>query len=318
MSKDEVREIEEVLEKHGLAAAVAKIRDYLKQLDRVELNIAVTGESGTGKSTFVNAIRGLGDDDEGAAPTGVVETTMEPTITFQDKQHPGKRKRSFNEAETLQLIRQDCIKGLRDNGLESPMVFLISGFDLQLYDFPKLEETIEEELPKHKRRVFLLSLPNINRAINRRKKESLQKNIWMLALLSASAATLPIPGFSIAVDVAILVEALQKYYKAFGLDHKSLENLSKTTGVPLSKLRAELKSPLNVGISVDLVTKLLITTAGAGLIVLEESVALIPLIGCIVAGGISYKVTYSMLERCLNELAQDAHNVLMTAMQTEL
>uniref|UniRef100_A0A8B9HW36 IRG-type G domain-containing protein n=1 Tax=Astyanax mexicanus TaxID=7994 RepID=A0A8B9HW36_ASTMX len=39
----------------------------------------VTGETGTGKSTFINAYRGLRHGDEGAAETGVTETTTEPT-----------------------------------------------------------------------------------------------------------------------------------------------------------------------------------------------------------------------------------------------
>ncbi|XP_042560809.1 T-cell-specific guanine nucleotide triphosphate-binding protein 2-like [Clupea harengus] len=51
-----------------------------EQVDQVTLNIAVTGESGVGKSCFVNAIRDLKDTDEGTAPTGVTETTMEPTM----------------------------------------------------------------------------------------------------------------------------------------------------------------------------------------------------------------------------------------------
>ncbi|CAJ0928341.1 unnamed protein product [Ranitomeya imitator] len=37
------------------------------------------GESGTGKSTFVNAIRGMDDEQEGSAKTGVVETTKVPS-----------------------------------------------------------------------------------------------------------------------------------------------------------------------------------------------------------------------------------------------
>ncbi|ERE68971.1 interferon-inducible GTPase 1-like protein [Cricetulus griseus] len=44
---------------------------------KLPLNIAVTGETGTGKSTFINALRGMGQEDEGAAPTGVTEETME-------------------------------------------------------------------------------------------------------------------------------------------------------------------------------------------------------------------------------------------------
>jgi predicted GTPase len=35
--------------------------------------------SGVGKSTFINCLRGLEAEDEGAAKVGVVETTNEPT-----------------------------------------------------------------------------------------------------------------------------------------------------------------------------------------------------------------------------------------------
>ncbi|XP_030641237.1 T-cell-specific guanine nucleotide triphosphate-binding protein 1-like [Chanos chanos] len=63
-----------------LEGAAAKAKEELDKLMHVTLDIAVTGESGAGKSSFVNAIRGLSDDDDGAAPTGVTETTMEPTM----------------------------------------------------------------------------------------------------------------------------------------------------------------------------------------------------------------------------------------------
>ncbi|CAH3155998.1 unnamed protein product [Porites lobata] len=45
----------------------------------VEVNIAITGASGTGKSSFINTIRELDDDDDGAAPVGFLECTREPT-----------------------------------------------------------------------------------------------------------------------------------------------------------------------------------------------------------------------------------------------
>ncbi|RXN38273.1 interferon-inducible GTPase 5-like protein [Labeo rohita] len=52
----------------------------MDQFFNVSLNIAVTGVTGSGKSSFVNVLRGLKDDDVGAAPTGVTETTMEPVM----------------------------------------------------------------------------------------------------------------------------------------------------------------------------------------------------------------------------------------------
>src|SRR4029434_345721 len=60
--------------------ANAKAREDVNRLDHVNLNIAVTGNVGSGKSSFVTAIRVLQDTDEGAAPTGEVETSMEPTM----------------------------------------------------------------------------------------------------------------------------------------------------------------------------------------------------------------------------------------------
>ncbi|XP_062382978.1 interferon-inducible GTPase 5-like [Sardina pilchardus] len=59
--------------------ATDKAREEVDRLDNVVLNIAITGESGVGKSSFVNAIRGVKDTDDGAAPTGVTQTTIKPT-----------------------------------------------------------------------------------------------------------------------------------------------------------------------------------------------------------------------------------------------
>ncbi|XP_055057559.2 interferon-inducible GTPase 5-like [Misgurnus anguillicaudatus] len=68
-----------------LEKAKAKALAEFDQLLNVSLDIAVTGRTGSGKSSLVNALRGLSDDDEDAAPTGVTETTMEPTMY----EHPG-------------------------------------------------------------------------------------------------------------------------------------------------------------------------------------------------------------------------------------
>lgn len=56
------------------------VKSELKELENVTLNIAVTGMTGAGKSSFVNALRGLRNDDRRAAPTGTTETTMKPNM----------------------------------------------------------------------------------------------------------------------------------------------------------------------------------------------------------------------------------------------
>lgn len=108
------REIEEALKNNNLTTAAGKIQDYLKEINNVELNIAVTGETGSGKSTFVNAFRGMKDNDDGAAPTGVVETTMDanayphpkyPNMQVWDL--PGIGTATFKPEEYLQKVEFD-------------------------------------------------------------------------------------------------------------------------------------------------------------------------------------------------------------------
>ncbi|KAB5581588.1 hypothetical protein PHYPO_G00177450 [Pangasianodon hypophthalmus] len=389
----EIEEIKMSLATEDLPSAVGKIKDYFAQQDRVELNIAVTGESGSGKSTFINAFRGLGDEDEHAAETGVVETTTVPTAYPYPKfpnvklwDLPGigtprfkadeylkqvqferydffiiiasdrfrechanlaakiqkmkkkfyfvrskidsnieaeKRKKTFNKDTILDKIRENCTKGLEETGLKSPTVFLISCFELSLYDFNRLEETMERELPQHKRDVLMLALPTITLEINERKKKALQRNIWKLSLLSASVAAVPIPvvnaAASISVDVAILVSELKKYYNAFNLDPASIQKLSERSGKSVDELKAVLKSPLNQEITKDLVIKLL---TNSSLFAVESAVeywlGLIPVLGSLTAGSLSFATVYFILQRCLNELAEDARNVLMVALQTSV
>ncbi|XP_078031061.1 interferon-inducible GTPase 5-like [Epinephelus lanceolatus] len=72
-------DIKKALENNDQALAVKRVQEYLDKENNTPINIAVTGESGSGKSTFVNAFRGINNEDEGAAPTGCVETTTEVT-----------------------------------------------------------------------------------------------------------------------------------------------------------------------------------------------------------------------------------------------
>ncbi|KAJ3583505.1 hypothetical protein NHX12_017167, partial [Muraenolepis orangiensis] len=235
-----IEDVTRALDNNDIQLVASIAYKYLKDLDSIPLNIAVTGESGAGKSSFVNAFRGIDHEDERAAPTDVVETTMKPdpyphpqypnvtlwdlpgigTLNFTADQYlkhvklkkfdffiiisagrfrenhaklaqeinkmgkrfyfirtkidsdlrNEKRKRKYNQENTLQEIREDCIQGLEKQGVTSPQVFLVFNFDLHLYDFPTLQETMERHLPSHKRDALILALLNICTCIQKKKE----------------------------------------------------------------------------------------------------------------------------------------------------
>uniref|UniRef100_A0A3B4ZJK0 Interferon-inducible GTPase 5-like n=1 Tax=Stegastes partitus TaxID=144197 RepID=A0A3B4ZJK0_9TELE len=387
---EEIKQCKEALMNNDTAAAAAKFQEYLEKQDNIPLNIAITGESGSGKSTFVNAFRGIDHDDEKAAPTGCVETTMEvtayphpnyPNVTFWDLpgigttrfpadqylkhvefekfdffiiisadrfrendvklaqeihkmkkkfyfvrskidhniQDEKRSKKNFNAETTLTRIRDDCIQGLQQQGIEAPQVFLVSSFDLHLYDFSLLHETLERELPAHKRNALLFTMPNINREIIIKKKKAFQAKIKYYAGLSATVAGVPVPGLSTTVDLGMMVTVVLKYVLAFGLDKPSLQRLADSTGVPYENLFAVIKSPLALEkITVDLLLKLITQMTVTGvLLAAEEGSRFIPLFGIPIAMALSFTATYKTLSVFLNSLAEDAQRVFEKSLGLE-
>ncbi|XP_030643693.1 interferon-inducible GTPase 5-like [Chanos chanos] len=383
----ELHEIKEALATQDLPTLIGNIQNYFEQLDRVELNIAVTGESGSGKSTFINSFRGLGDEEDNSAPTGVVETTKEPKdypypkypnvklwdlpgigtpnfkadeylenvhferydffiivasdrfreyhvelasqITKMNKRfcfvrskidnsiRAERRKKNFNEEKTMNDIREDCTKGLSEFDVDSPQVFLISSFEPTSYNFSLLQETILKELPQHKGHVLLLALGNITMENFERKRKALEASLWKVSLLSAGAAVMPVPGLSISVDVAFIVKELRRYYSTFGLDDQSLQRLSHKSERSVEELKSKLKSSLSKGINDDAVIKML--SRAAGLVrksAVDHHVSLIPGLGSLVAGALSFSAVYYVLQRCLRELEEDAKNLLKIELET--
>ncbi|XP_032083784.1 interferon-inducible GTPase 5-like [Thamnophis elegans] len=81
ITKDLVRREFEDLKSDLNQGNIPKVAaEYQKQLNEtmsLPLNIAVTGDAGVGKSSFVNAFRGVSDDDNEAAEVGPGKETME-------------------------------------------------------------------------------------------------------------------------------------------------------------------------------------------------------------------------------------------------
>ncbi|XP_062375009.1 interferon-inducible GTPase 5-like [Sardina pilchardus] len=79
ISEREIGEMSSMLPSGVVSVVMGQVQGMLEQADSASLDIAVTGEAGAGKSSFINAFRCLRDDDPGAAETGVTETTQRAT-----------------------------------------------------------------------------------------------------------------------------------------------------------------------------------------------------------------------------------------------
>ncbi|KAM9114311.1 interferon-inducible GTPase 5-like isoform 2-T3 [Pangshura tecta] len=349
------------------------------------LNIAITGETGAGKSSFINALRGLAAEDDGAAPTGVTETTMEPTV-YPYPNHPnvrlwdlpgigapdfqpttylrqvnfkrydffmiiaserfkcnhvtlareiekmGKRfyfvrskvdedlrneerdhPRTFSQGSILQRLKMNCRKHLQKAGISNQEIFLVSSCEFTKYDAPALVKTLQDDLQGLQRLAFLLSLPNLSAEIIEEKKAALKKLIWRISLASAFVNVIPIPGLSVACDIGILLASMIGFYKYFGLDDRSLATLARQAGKPIAELKAVIISPRAEEITRDVVIKLLLKEETVFLRV----IALIPMIGSIIIGTISFITTYFMLSSFLDEVVEDAKRVRQTALKED-
>uniref|UniRef100_A0ACB8FSK4 Uncharacterized protein n=1 Tax=Sphaerodactylus townsendi TaxID=933632 RepID=A0ACB8FSK4_9SAUR len=95
----------------SLEKVANEIRQELTVFKKAKLDIAITGVSGAGKSSLVNALRNMTDYEEGSAETGVIETTMDvrgyphplfPNVTLWDL--PGIGTLEFKPEDYLKKV----------------------------------------------------------------------------------------------------------------------------------------------------------------------------------------------------------------------
>ncbi|XP_077312205.1 interferon-gamma-inducible GTPase 10-like [Lithobates pipiens] len=371
------KEVIEALRKGNPAEAFEKVKKYLSDVENTPLNVAITGESGSGKSTFINAIRGLGDEEPESAQTDVVETTMEPTpyphpknksVTYWDlpgigtpnfkaseyldkvqfqrydffiiiaserfkenhsmlaeeiqkmnkkfyfvrskidrdlRESQERRAKTFNEKELLEKIRQDCVNSLKKDikDITDDSVFLVSSFKPALFDFSRLLKTFEEELPSHKRYVYLRALPNISSEAIQMKLQALMSIVPLVALQAIAASI--VPGLSDVNEMLSLTYRISQYVESFGLDEKSLNDLMERSG--RNDVKSLMKSPfVKYEITYDLVSRELEKRRGRVYMGVKTFFSWVPVLSATVSGPMSASACIDLLYSVLNEIADDA------------
>ncbi|XP_028633455.1 T-cell-specific guanine nucleotide triphosphate-binding protein 1-like [Grammomys surdaster] len=87
LSPETLSAIHKALQEGKLSDVMSQIQEAIGAAENAVLEVAVIGESGTGKSSFINALRGLSHEAEDSADVGTVETTMYKT-PYQHPKYP--------------------------------------------------------------------------------------------------------------------------------------------------------------------------------------------------------------------------------------
>ncbi len=374
------KEAQEAMEKGGMTGLKKYMDKKLKAWIKVPLNIAITGASGTGKSTFINSFRGLEAHHPEAAKVGVTETTdtvkkyPHPchenfvlsdlpgvgTVTFPREEYLKKvgfdqfdfflifgsnrftkndlwlakevkkqRKKFYfirtkidqdlkndrddhpadhNETALLGQMKDDCLKKLEHGGLgKGNPVFLISGklVNVTRWDFPPLQKMLIENIPALKREALTLSLQCTSIDMIEKKVEALKKRIWFVATASAAGGAIPIPGFSAALDMGLIIGEVEEYKRQLGLDDKTLDGLSTKYNIP--------KDALAGAVAMSNIPKVL-----AGMMVehaTETAISLIPVVGQITGAAMSFGTTSVVLRIVLSKLREAAIKIVQLTIE---
>ncbi|XP_038181931.1 immunity-related GTPase family M protein-like [Arvicola amphibius] len=84
-SQDVNKKIVEAVKEGNLLKMICVVNNVMQSMSRYPIRIAVTGDSGNGMSSFINALREIGHEEEDSAPTGVVRTTQKPALYSSSK-----------------------------------------------------------------------------------------------------------------------------------------------------------------------------------------------------------------------------------------
>ena len=234
-----------------------------------------------------------------------IRTKIDESVRAEKRSKPPG---SFNEEAMLDKIRADCSKNLGDLMNNKEDIFLISNYHPAKWEFDRLRKAILDVLPNCQRETLTLTLKSLSTEMLKRKVEVLKGRIWMVASASAAAATVPIPGLSTAVDVALIIKEITLYRCQLGLPKEGTEEFANLHVNTQNKIR-------NVNLLTTTAHVGAFLTAHAAESTVEEFARFIPLIGPVVAGGISFGATFCGLKYCLEKVEEAALSVLDEAVQ---
>jgi len=144
----EVEELRKAYKEGGKDACRRLLERKRDEWKDTPLNVAVIGNSGVGKSSFINAIRRMTADDKGAAEVGVTETTKK----IKSYSHPKNPMLTFWDLPGVGTDRFPKETYLSDIGFERFDFFLLITADR----FTENDTWLGKEIRKKNRKYFFV------------------------------------------------------------------------------------------------------------------------------------------------------------------
>ncbi|XP_072906198.1 interferon-inducible GTPase 5-like [Hemitrygon akajei] len=242
-------------------------------------------------------------------PFYLVRSKIDDTIRAES------RKKGYNQEDTFQDLREYCISSLKSAGVQNTPVFLYSAFDLDQFDFPELREAVVSNLSETQKNLFITALPNTSEDAIERKRQALRPFIQMLSAVSGAIGVVPIPGLSLACDLALITTGILFIRKNLGLDEASLSKLAQRVKKSVEDLTKGTEHNWVFGeITREQVVLLMQrSTVAMALTIAEPFLDFVPILGSIFGATSSFGVTLMMLNSSLDAMVETAKIVLQNA-----
>ncbi|XP_063411186.1 interferon-gamma-inducible GTPase 10-like [Mytilus trossulus] len=378
------KDTKEFIAQTGIAFLSDFIRIKSNEWKNANIQIGIFGESGSGKSTFLNTFRGLKRGDEGFADQGYKGNTTKkatkytikdnPNITFTDGVGCGtiQYERGYEYLKSLEIENLDfvllmsnknfsqddawfareirkmgkplffvrtkfdeilrsakvdgitgqniyeeivtvCAENIKDSGIPTTSIFIISNYDPSVGDFDKLIHAIFKTLTQNKREALLYCIPPLSHQVIKEKKVELIRRANRVAFLSAAGAAIPLPMLEI-LNVNMLQGEIRFYMKEFSLTEEIIKNTCnklKIVQKELMSLLPHFQSLLMEGIR-EMVLKSIqsVLAEKTTEVMAKRFLKFIPFVGTILSSSITFIACLKMLHKEIDELEKEAHTLL--------
>ncbi|XP_063728692.1 interferon-inducible GTPase 5-like [Symsagittifera roscoffensis] len=243
----------------------------------------------------------------------------------------------MSEEEVVAKIRKNLQTEIERLGFDTEhKVYIVNCRRPKQLDFPRLQRDIcEDNVSTWKREAFLLTIRAFGQQMIDMKFDMFKTRIYKVALASAAGGAIPIPGVGAMIDMVILIEELLTYFVGFGLTRGAIASLEELNGLESGTIESDIavsmekdhkllflirkEAPDRILSKEALKTAALtIVKTCSGIILteltliaaseaVESSVAwFLPILGSVIAAGISYSVTAYQLRLILKEVKEVA------------